>query len=378
MRILADENMPGVQAGCESLGYEVTLAPGRDFASYDLSQFDALLIRSVTRVDEALLKNSNVKFVGSATIGTDHVDRAWLAHNQIEFAHAPGCNAQSVVDWVLAVMAVLQVDHQLDWRRKTFGVIGCGQVGERLATRLETLGCRVLRCDPPRFDAGTLAEQEPLESVIEQADIICAHTPLTNSGKHATQALFSEKQLNQLKANQWLINAGRGPVIKETALLQAKAKTNFGLVLDVWPQEPDIAKELMAVTQLGSPHIAGYSADGKLAGTRQVLQALQNWLGKAADFSLPEPAETPNHPWPNNKGLTLEDQIAQYLLAGFDPREDDAALRAIVNESDAVGRRFDALRKHYRNRRELAYWRVSANTPEAAKLKLAALGLRPE
>lgn len=287
---------------------------------------DALLVRSVTRVDQALLADSPVQFVGTATIGTDHVDQAYLAQRKICFSNAPGCNADAVVEYVLSCIFLLAAQQGFNPAERVYGIIGVGNVGGRLQRRLQALGYKVLLNDPPR------AEQESgfveLDSLLQQADIICAHTPLTRSGKHPSYHLLGSEQLGRLRENAILLNAGRGPVIDNTALLQiGRQRSDLTFVLDVWEHEPAVDPALAQRCAIVSPHIAGYSLDGKIRGTYMLYQALCRHLGEACGESLNDFLPEAELAWTPEEGRSpLE--IMQLI---YDPREDDRLLRETLN-----------------------------------------------
>ncbi|TCS40818.1 4-phosphoerythronate dehydrogenase [Reinekea marinisedimentorum] len=374
LRIVADENMPNVEAWFAPLASSIVRKPGRSLSSEDLAEADVLLVRSVTRVDQALLQGTPVKFVGSATIGTDHIDLPYLQSNNISFHHAPGCNAQSVCDWLLAVLSRLHLDHDLDWWQKTIGVVGAGNVGGKVVERLKLLGCRVLVCDPLRYEAGSLAEHTHLQTLLEFSDIVCLHTPHTRDGNHPTHHMIGQAQLEKMRAGSWLINAGRGPVIEPNALLAALSSGHIQSVLDVWPQEPLVPAALLNEVELASPHVAGYSLEGKFEGTRMLADALYCW----AAAEQPAKVEAP-------KGLSLDvrafecDDINEWLsnivLAVYDPARDTVTMNLTAAGGDVQAEAFDQLRKSYPVRRELASTELT-NIPEALLLRLEQLGFR--
>ncbi|WP_286238012.1 4-phosphoerythronate dehydrogenase PdxB [Neptuniibacter halophilus] len=363
LKILADENMPMAREIFSRFG-EVILRPGREIGAADLVGIDALLVRSVTRVDQALLADSPVQFVGTATIGTDHVDQAYLAQRKICFSNAPGCNADAVVEYVLSCIFLLAAQQGFNPAERVYGIIGVGNVGGRLQRRLQALGYKVLLNDPPR------AEQESgfveLDSLLQQADIICAHTPLTRSGKHPSYHLLGSEQLGRLRENAILLNAGRGPVIDNTALLQiGRQRSDLTFVLDVWEHEPAVDPALAQRCAIVSPHIAGYSLDGKIRGTYMLYQALCRHLGEACGESLNDFLPEAELAWTPEEGRSpLE--IMQLI---YDPREDDRLLRETLNlPLDAQKKAFDQLRKGYRVRREFAALEVAdSRQPELLK-----------
>lgn len=377
MKIVADENIPLVNEFFSRLG-EVSCLPGRTITPADVRDADALIVRSVTRVNQALLAGSNVKFVGTCTIGVDHLDQAYLGENNIRWSSAPGCNANSVVEFVYAALGHLNIN----WLPVKFGIIGCGNVGGLLYKRLKAQGVDVCCYDPNL----SLAQNPDLVSLSEvlACDVISMHTPLVMDGPHPSFHLLSHKELAQLKTGAVLINAGRGAVIDNQALLNLlTARTDLRVVLDVWEPEPDISLELLDKVLLGSPHIAGYSYDGKLNGTELVYQALCKHLDTPPQASLSALVA----PLADNQ-LRVDDesqsifQIAQSLIKQvYDIAADDARLRATARNALAgeinFGEGFDYLRKHYPKRREFHNYQVHLESvTEADKHWLQVLGFR--
>ena len=359
MRLVVDENLLAAEAAFAGWG-ELVARPGRRIGPADVAAADALFVRSVTPVDAALLGDSRVRFVGSATIGTDHVDRDWLAAAGIGFAHAPGCNAAAVADWVVAALAALADRGVATLRGGTAGVIGVGNVGARVAARLAALGFRVRCCDPPRARAEGDRGFVDLASALA-SDVVTLHVPLTHSGADPTAGLIDAAALARIPRGAVLLNAARGGVIDESAL---RARLECGpplhVALDTWAGEPGIDPELLARVDLGTPHIAGYSLEGRLRGTAMVAQAA------AAHFGL-----TPDWDWrrqlPAAPGPLPASGLVDAVLAAYDPRTDDRALRATLAEpADERGRAFDALRRDYPLRREFGAWPVSATASTLA------------
>lgn len=355
MLIVADENMPRVREWFAPLGEVVTI-PGRNLDAAAVRDADALLVRSVTRVDRALLDGSRVRFVGSATIGTDHLDLDYLRASGIACANAPGCNADAVVDYVLSSLCALDgVLERLLGGDAQVGIVGLGNVGGRLYRRLSALGIRCLGHDPLLAAASALPRHE-LATVLA-ADVICCHTPLTRGGPHPTFHLLDAARLEQLRSGKRvLINAGRGGAVDTAALTSAlDGETGFRAVLDVWEDEPAIDGELLRAVSIATPHIAGYSLDGKLAGTRMVLEAFCRFAG--VSVPLVENVESVALELdiaPHSSVVTL---VRAAVQAVYDVRGDDQRLRAALSSGvGAAGRgaAFDALRKHYPERREIA------------------------
>jgi erythronate-4-phosphate dehydrogenase len=378
MRLLADENIPLLDPFFASFG-EIRRLPGRAIDRAAVADADVLLVRSVTRVDRALLEGSAVKFVGTCTIGTDHLDLAYFAEAGIAWSSAPGCNARGVVEYVLGALLALAERHGTDLAARTYGVVGAGQVGGRLVELLRGLGWNVLVCDPPR-QACEGGDFVGLEEIIRRCDVISLHTPLTRDGTDATWHLLGAERLAQLKPGSWLINASRGAVVDNPALkTHLRSGVDLEAVLDVWEGEPLVDAELAALCRLATPHIAGYSLDGKLRGTEQIYRAFCAWRGEAPAVNL---ALLLPPVWLSE--LVLHEQadpgwaLATVCRAVYDPRLDDAAFRrSLVGDAETRRAGFDALRKHYPMRRELPGLTVRV-TGEAVQLRrqLAALGVQ--
>ncbi|MEH6447009.1 MAG: 4-phosphoerythronate dehydrogenase [Oceanospirillaceae bacterium] len=354
LSILADENIPMVNEMFSQFG-SIKRVDGRSLSAEQLIGVDVLLVRSVTKVDEHLLADSSVKFIGSATIGTDHIDEDYLYENGITFSSAPGCNADAVVEYDLCcVSQLLAVNHEslID---KTVAIIGVGNVGRKLQQRLEAIGVnKLLLNDPPR------AQQESgfseLEDCFKNADIIAMHTPLIKDGAWPTHHLVTIDTLKLLKPNAIILNAGRGPAIKANDLLTfLEKRTDVRAVLDVWEHEPRVDKHLASLVTIATSHIAGYSLEGKVRGTYMLKLAFCKLLNietlDSLDDYLPVPAIT-------NIELTENIDAAAVMKLIYDPFVDDRALRATLGENDQL-MKFDLLRKHYPIRREFSALKVS-------------------
>lgn len=258
------------------------LTPGR------LSGFDALVVRSVTHVDEDLLAGTGVRFVGSVTAGVDHVDVAYLREARIEFAHAPGCNANSVAEYVVAALLHLHERERLDLGNATLGVIGVGQVGSRVVEKARALGIGVVMNDPPLATRGHHEGLSPLGDALA-CDIVTLHVPLTRGGDDETFHLLNQERLSQMNPGGLLINTARGDVVDSDALLSAvKTGCLARPVLDVWPGEPLISRDLVSVAALATPHIAGHSQRGKTVGTAVVYEALCRFFEISPSWKAPE------------------------------------------------------------------------------------------
>ena len=373
MKILADENIPNVVQSFSGLG-EVQTASGREINAEMLAGVDVLLTRSITKIDEQLLAGSQVKFVGSATTGTDHVDKSYLDHVGIYFTHAHGANARSVTEYVLAVLAQLRLARQIDFFEKTVGVIGLGKVGGGLYNALSDIGVNCIGFDP-LIPQDAYTNMVGLNEVL-QADIICVHTPLTQEGSHPTVHLLAEEQLAKLKPDAILINAGRGEVVDNNALLQNyDTNPSFIAVLDVWENEPKISQNLLAKIEIATPHIAGYSFDGKIRATQILKSAFCEFFN--LDIPADNSVELSDMEIELDTSGDAKDVVCHAILAAYPVMKDDADLRKVqgVGEKDCA-QNFDALRKNYWQRREFSQHRISLanDCPGATRRMLAAAG----
>ena len=379
MKIVADENIPLVNECFGDLG-EIVRLPGRAMRQADLQGADVLLVRSVTEVNEQLLRDTPVRFVGTCTIGVDHLDTDYLDGSGIGWSSAPGCNANSVVEYVYAALAHLGAD----WVGKTVGIVGCGNVGGELYRRLRGQGvaCRVY---DPFLAPSQVTDLTSLETVLA-SDVVCLHTPLTRTGDFPSHHLIGAEQLRRLKPGAILLNAGRGPVIDNQALLAHLDRgADLRVVLDVWEPEPDISRPLLAKVALGTPHIAGYSYDGKMQGTFMIYEALCRHLGISQDkdlVSLKPPVADPQRAL---SAQALEEGGVWASIQALIPQvyaiaEDDRRLRELAARADkgaeAFGPGFDRLRKEYPRRREFSNYRVTGSEGAETSERLQALGFQ--
>ena len=377
MHIVADENIPLLDEFLGGFG-RLTRLPGRLIDQTSVADADVLLVRSVTPVSAEMLAGTPVRFVGTCTIGTDHLDLSGLAAAGIEVASAPGCNARGVVEYVLSCLLTFSERAASPWQDKVVGILGVGEVGGRLATTLQALGVATLLCDPPRAERG---EQGfvGLDELIERSDVISCHVPLTKDGPHATYHLFDETRLAALRPGAWLINSSRGPVIDNTALNYVLAqRTDLLVALDVWEHEPLADPQLAGRCALATPHIAGYSLDGKLRGTAQIYQALCRFLELPANLVLEQLAPRSGAgQWMFEAGTPPDWALARALRLVYDVRDDDARFRAMLaaaKTEQASREGFDRLRKEYPLRRECNLLQISCATsePQVTRRLLAA------
>ncbi len=287
MKIVADRDIFAVERIFRPLG-ELVLLPGRSIGRDDLRGADALLVRSVSRVNRELLEGSTVQFVATATSGTDHIDLRWLRQAGIALAHARGANATAVVEYCLGALASLVLSGSFDPAGGRIGIVGAGAIGGRLARRLQSLGHEVVVCDPPLAEAATQAEfdYQPLAAALD-CELVSLHVPLTDFGNHPTAGLLDAAAIARLRPGTAILQTSRGGVIDERALLARLAERgDLHCMIDVWENEPWVNPELVAKASLATAHIAGYSEQAKLAATMLLAKQLTK------HFDLPEPA-----PW---------------------------------------------------------------------------------
>ncbi|MCG2572998.1 4-phosphoerythronate dehydrogenase [Acinetobacter sp. ME22] len=348
MNIVADENLAFTDYFFADLA-AIQHHAGRTLTQQNLTQTQALLVRSVTQVNAALLEGTPVEFVASATIGTDHLDIAYLEQRGITWANAAGCNAQAVAEYVIT--ALLKLKPELINANDDFclGIVGLGNVGTRLAAMAKLLGWKVLGCDP--LVQRDQIEQVDLETLLQQANAVSLHVPMVKTGQHPTYHLINAERLAQLAPDTILINSSRGAVIAEQDLMADIRQTQRQVVLDVFEYEPMISQELLDLVTLVTPHIAGYSLEGKARGTQMIYEAFckKYQLEINKDFRTQLPACEPFF-----QGQDLTQALVKHLSEIYDIQQDDANLRACVVDGWVHQPAFDALRKNYPLRREWA------------------------
>ena len=367
MRLVVDENVAAGRAAFEPLGDVVTV-PGREIDGEDVSRAGALIVRSVTRVDRTLLGGSQVRFVGTATSGYDHVDRDWLAERNIGFAYAPGCNGTAVADWVIAALAALEANGRHVFGSGTAAIVGAGCAGSRVARRLAAIGYEVRLCDPPRAAAEGGEHFVDLAAALD-CDIVSLHVPLTDHGPHATRGLIDAAALERLRPGAVLLNAARGGVIDEDALAtRLDDGPDLVTALDTWANEPAIDTDLLPRIDLATPHIAGHSIEGRLRGTAMIARAAMDFFDVPLRWGWRR--ELPSAPVVATDAATA----AEAVLAAYDPRTDDARLRTLLQRPLAERSvTFDRVRKASATRREFGFFQVPADAPAA--VRAAGLGV---
>jgi len=382
MKIFADQNIPFVTQAFSSLSSseaqdEVILFDGRQLKADELADADVLLVRSVTHVDEALLSSSNIQFVASATIGTDHIDFDYLKSRNIKFASAPGCNAISAAEYTLCGILLHAGKQNIPLSELTVAVVGYGNVGSRVVHRLNAVGIKTCAYDPPRALKHQDIDYVDWDEVIK-CNVVTGHVPLTVDVDYPTKLMFDDAFFTALQTGSLFLNSSRGATQDEQALLRQLKKKNLQLILDVWQDEPLINVELQKQTLISTPHIAGYSFDGKCRGTYMIYQAACNHFGQQERW---------------NPNIVLEDKGADNMLAYdaaaanplwdlvnqvYSIEADSARLREGMNlDEKSRAELFDGLRKNYPKRREFSHFRIKQVTLSAAdRTMLSELGFQ--
>jgi erythronate-4-phosphate dehydrogenase len=354
IRIVADEKIPFLKGALEKFA-EVVYLPGKQINNEVLKKADALLIRTRTKCTESQLRGTDVKFIGTATIGFDHIDTGYCEKNNITWTNSPGCNSSSVQQYITAALLKLTRDRKYDLTNKTIGIIGVGNVGAKVEKIAKIFGMNVLRNDPPRSRTEGESNFVLLDRLLEEADLITVHVPLNYVGEDKTHHLFDEKCFEKVKNGAWFINSSRGEVVDTQSLKKFLVSGKLGgVILDVWENEPDLDLELMANAFIATPHIAGYSTDGKANGTALVVNSLCNF------FDLPlknwYPENIPMHEFPDIfidcKGKSDEEVIRQAVFYTYNIESDDLKLRFAPSD-------FEKLRGDYPLRREFPAFTVN-------------------
>lgn len=335
MKVIVDNKIPYIKGLIETLADEVIYLPGKDFTPEVVKEADALIIRTRTLCNRQLLEGSKVQFIGTATIGFDHIDTKYCQEAGITWSNCPGCNAGAVEQYVHAALLLLQQEKGLQLKGACLGIVGVGHVGERIRRMAERIGMKVLLNDPPRADAGEQGFTS-LDTLAEQCDILTFHTPLIREGKYQTFHLADRTFFQKLQRRPYLLNTSRGEVVETEALLEAlDTGTMTEAVIDVWENEPHISQELLNKVFIGTPHIAGYSADGKANATRMVLKAFCHFFHKPSNFHIVLP--TSSNAFSENENLRI--------LQLYNPLKDYETLRTNPEH-------FEQLRGDYPLRRE--------------------------
>ncbi len=388
INMVADENILLLEEFFGTIAH-IHKVDGRSITAQQVRQADALVLRSTAQVTADLLTHSQVQFVGTCTIGTDHLDIDYLEKAGIRWANAPGCNAQSVVDYAISAMNHAWQVHGLDLCQQTVGIIGAGNVGGQLLKRLQKAGIKVVCYDPIKAAVQSIASNEltiplvSLDELLAAATIIGLHTPLTHTGDYPTHGLFNQQIIETLAPNTVLISAGRGEVVDQHALCTRMSKHNdLLLYLDVWQQEPHINVDIMPYCQIVTPHIAGHSLEGKGRGTEMVYQSLCDHFGLPVTKALPDllkPATTQClqvHDSIDLKTLLNTACHNVYVIDQDDQRCRHALQNNLAVAKATIGQQFDQLRKTYPERREFSTLTIQGLTDPIKQQWLAGLGFQ--
>lgn len=372
MKIVIDNKIPYIKGALEPFA-EVVYLPGNLTTRDALKEADAVVTRTRTLCSKENLEGSRVKFIASATIGFDHIDTIYCAASGIEWTNAPGCNAESVNQYVSSALFSWSLRKGESLKGKTIGIVGVGQVGSRVATTCEILGMKVLLNDPPRERTEGSSQFVSLQTIQENADIITFHVPLNMEGVDCTFHMVDAPFLHDLQKKPLIINTCRGEVFESNAVRQAMKPGNVsGIIIDCWEHEPKLDLQLLRLADYGTPHIAGYSKDGKANGTKNSVRAISNFFGLGIDQWEPAGIEPPTSPVIELDGFHQSEEsiLANAILSTYDIETDDAALR---DNTDL----FEQLRGDYPVRREFALYAIKAVNVEARTLeKLKKLGFR--
>jgi len=360
MNIYIDENIPFATEFFADYG-NLHFFSGRSLSATDVKNADVLLVRSITKVNEQLLHlNTRIKFVGTATIGMDHIDQDYLEQRGITFSSAPGCNKVSVAEYVLSSLLVLSEKQQFELKNKSVAIVGAGNTGSAVFQRLNALGMNCKLYDPPLLLTGDDRDFCSFKEVLK-ADVISLHVPKVVQGEFPTVHLFDQGVLSKLTKNQILINASRGDVIDNDALLElCQTRKMPTLVLDVWENEPNTNTKLLPFVEIATPHIAGYSLEGKTRGTeilyQQFCQLFSLQVVHGINSFLPVPAI---------EKVNISSELDQTLLKSlihliYDVRRDDILFRTGIDQENG----FDMMRKNYKERRELSSLLIQSKKPQ--------------
>lgn len=373
IKVVADDKIPFLKGVLDSYA-EVEYLPGKQITKDTILDADALLIRTRTRCDAGLLEGTKVKFIGTATIGFDHIDTVYCEKQGISWVNSPGCNSSSVQQYIASALLKISAETGFNLRDKTLGIVGVGRVGSKVEKLAWILGMNIILNDPPRARAEGLNQFVSLDELLRDSDIISLHVPLNSEGIDKTRHLFNDATFRKVRKGSWLINTSRGEVVNSEALKNALVDDRLsGTVIDVWEKEPEIDIPLMHMAFLATPHIAGYSADGKANGTAMVVKAL------CEAFKIPVSNWYPEVPPPqepvlviDSNGKSCDEIVRKAVFHAYNIAEDDVKLRFDPS-------RFERIREQYPVRREFQAFTVKLKgDPKGAGKILGEMGFKVE
>jgi len=372
MKIVVDDKIPFLPGTLEPYA-EVVYLPGKQISNESLKDADALLIRTRTKCTENLLKGTNVRFIGSATIGFDHIDIQYCDRHGIRWTNAPGCNSSSVHQYIASALLKFSKDNMFSLKGKTIGILGVGNVGSKIEKLARALGMNVLLNDPPRARKEGNNNFVDFSRILSESDIVTVHVPLNIVGEDKTYHLFNEESFKKMKKGTWFFNSSRGEVADTASLKKMLSSGRLGgAIVDVWENEPDIDTGLMAKAFIATPHIAGYSTDGKANGTSMVIKSLCEFFDLPLKNWYPDNVPEPSSPEIiiDGQGKSDEDIISEAVHHSYNIAEDDHNLRHMPSD-------FERLRGDYPLRREFRSYIVELrNCSRESKRIIKELGFR--
>lgn len=356
MKIVADDKIPFLRGALEPYA-EVIYLPGKQISKEDLIDSDALLIRTRTKCTESLLEGTKISFIGTATIGFDHIDTHYCKSQKITWTNAPGCNSSSVHQYIAAALFKISAADNFNLKDKTLGIIGVGNVGSKVEKLARSIGMKVLLNDPPRARTEGSGNFHSLDTLLSESDIITVHVPLNLLGEDFTYHLFNEESVGKIRRGTWFINSSRGEVADTQSIKSALHEGRLkGAIIDVWEKEPDIDRDLMQMALIATPHIAGYSTDGKANGTAMVVNSLGKYFNLTFDNWYPGNLPSPASPFISIEcnGKSDEEILREAVNYTYNIEEDNLNLRKSPSD-------FEKLRGDYPLRREFTSYKVDLN-----------------
>lgn len=357
MKLVADINIPYLKGALDSYFDEVVLLPAKEITSEVVKNADALLVRTRTFCNADLLEGSTVKFIGSATIGFDHIDSKYCNSRGIEWVNAPGCNSGGVQQWIASALIHISKTKGIDLKGKVLGVVGVGNVGKKVVAIGLALGMKVLCCDPPRKRDENLLDFVDINAIAQQSDFVTFHVPLTNTGVDATHHMVNSDLLSSFKNGVVLLNSSRGEVIDTQSLIESiKSKKFSAVALDVWENEPTISHELLNLVDIATPHIAGYSLEGKVNGTSMVIDSLSRFFNLGI------------HPWTPRPNPADVKEILQNPIDLIDVIERTSQIKKDDIQLRIMPDAFEQIRSDYNLRRDFTGYSISGCNKDLANL----------
>ena len=375
MKIVADSEIPFIEDAFKEFGDVITVS-GHKIKNDLIKEASILIVRTTTRVNEELLKDTGIKFVGSATVSTDHIDTNYLSENFIGFANAPGSNAEAVAEYVIsAVIALINTDKK-SFNEYTMGIIGVGNVGSQVIEKCTALGIRCLLNDPPKERLTQSYVYLPLDEVLKKSDIITLHVPFTTEGPDYTSNLVNTEFLNKMKDGALFINTSSAKVINEEEFLTVAPGKLKGIVIDVWETEPEINPELLKIANISTPHIAGSSYISSIRGTGMIYDAACAFFFKESKWDIDSIIERQKY-----KTIQISDTqnpVSEAISKAYPILEDDKMLRGIINiEPSKQGQYFNNLQKNYSRKDSFSLCKIKSDDLTLDKVEwLAQLGFR--